>query len=104
MVLVVMMYILENRANFSMNDYVRSTNLLKQIDISDEDIIVFGTHLALTVEQQNMLNGEYIDMQPYFERPHEMGEVFLDMTHMNKVGYEKMASVVYNYLVEKGLI
>lgn len=94
----------ENRANFSMNDYVRSTNLLKQIDISDEDIIVFGTHLALTVEQQNMLNGEYIDMQPYFERPHEMGEVFLDMTHMNKVGYEKMASVVYNYLVEKGLI
>lgn len=97
-------YYVKNMANFSMNDYVRGTNLMKSIHFQKEDIIIFGSHESMSEDQQHIFGGEYIDMTKYFDRPHSMGEVFLDMTHLNKNGYNKMAVELYNNLLEKGLI
>lgn len=93
-------YHVVNMANFSMNDFIRGTNYVKSIMFKPGDIVVFGAHLALNERQKDRLNGEYFNMQPFFERPHDMGEVFLDMTHMNRIGYNKMANEFYKYFVD----
>lgn len=97
-------YHVENMANFSMNDYVRGTNLMKSINFKKEDIIIFGSHQPMSEIQQNIFGGEYLNMKQYFDRPHSMGEVYLDMTHLNKNGYRKMADELYNLLVNKSII
>lgn len=85
--------IVENNANFSMNDFVRGTNLIEATNFNRDDIIVFGSHLELTSEQQKKID-IYIDMQDYFEYNELRREVFLDVTHLNKYGYEILAKVL----------
>ncbi|UEG66979.1 hypothetical protein GZH44_00145 [Weissella hellenica] len=90
----------ENMANFSMNDFVRATNLIKQMNFRSNDIIVIGVHLPLDLKLQAKVD-QYVDMQPYFDHPRLIDDdVFIDMTHMNKNGYEIMAHV----LTEKEII
>ncbi|MFL1695581.1 hypothetical protein ACJQWY_02030 [Weissella kandleri] len=81
------------RANFSMNDFVRGVSLMKGIDFKDDDVVVFGGHVVLSERQQKSID-MYIDMTDEFSRPHDYGEIFTDMTHMNKVGYEIIADAL----------
>lgn len=97
-------YTVKNMANFSMNDYIKGTDLMKSINFKKEDIIIFGSHEPMSEIQKGIFGGEYIDMMKYFERPHDLGEVFLDMTHLNKNGYSKMATELYNYMLSKNLV
>ena len=88
----------ENRANFSMNDFVRSSNLIKSMKFNDEDVIVIGLHLPLKANMKHKVN-KYIDMQPYFNHPRMYDdEVFVDMTHLNKHGYKLMAETLIKNL------
>lgn len=88
--------ITENLANFSMNDFVRGTNLLKQMSFCSDDVVIFGSHEVLEEDEQ-LLFDHYISMQKYFDHPRKFeNDVFLDMTHLNKYGYEIMAEAVIN--------
>jgi len=84
----------ENRANFSMNDFVRATNFMSHFEFNEDDIVVMGVHLPLSSRLQKKLDN-YIDVQPYFDHPRMIEkDVFIDMTHMNKYGYEIIAQVL----------
>ena len=86
----------KNVANFSMNDYVRGTNLVKTMDFQTDDVIIFGSHEILDKEEQSLFDG-YVSMQRYFDHPRKFeNDVFLDMTHLNKYGYEIMAEALIN--------
>lgn len=98
------LYHIKNMANFSMNDYVRGTNLIKSINFNNSDIVVFGAHLPLSKYQQQMIGGVYIDMQPYFDRPNGLDEVFLDMTHLNAIGYKFMADIFLDVVESNGIL
>jgi hypothetical protein len=91
-------FIVENNANFSMNDFVRATNLIDVTNFNRDDIIVFGSHLELTDEQQKKVD-IYIDMQEFFEYTKERREVFIDITHLNKYGYEIMANILIDRVI-----
>ncbi|KRN75807.1 hypothetical protein IV73_GL000306 [Weissella kandleri] len=93
----------ENRANFSMNDYIRGTNLLKHLPIHGNDVVVFGSHQTLNAKQQAALKGNYLDLQPYVERPHDDGELFVDMTHLTRKGYRRISEPVYEVLKDNFL-
>ncbi|MFL1695585.1 hypothetical protein ACJQWY_02050 [Weissella kandleri] len=93
----------ENRANFSMNDYIRGANLLKHLPIHENDVVVFESHQALNAQQQAALKGNYLDLQPYVERPHDAGELFVDMTHLTRKGYRRISEPVYEALQDKFL-
>lgn len=89
----------ENMANFSMNDFVRATNLIKNTDFDSEDIVIIGVHQPLNKYFQKKV-GNYVDMQPYFDHPRDFdNEFFVDMTHMTKDGYKIMAQVLASKLV-----
>ncbi|WP_404975211.1 hypothetical protein [Weissella paramesenteroides] len=84
----------ENKANFSMNDFVRGTNLVKNTYFSPDDVIIFGSHEILEKDEQSAFD-KYINMQKYFDHPRKYEEeVFLDMTHLNKYGYEIMTDAL----------
>lgn len=88
--------ITKNLANFSMNDYVRGTNLLKKMDFQTDDVIIFGSHEILEKDEQSLFD-EYVSMQKYFDHPRKFeNDVFLDMSHLNKYGYEIMAEALIN--------
>lgn len=88
----------ENMANFSMNDFVRATNLIKRTDFDEEDVVIIGVHQPLNKYFQKKVNN-YVDMQPYFDHPRDFeNEVFVDMTHMTKDGYKVMAQVLADKL------
>lgn len=94
----------ENHANFSMNDYVRAGNLIKSMTFNENDVVVFGAHLKFEDDQIERMGGYFVDLQPAFERPHDLGEVFIDMTHMNKNGYTHVANTVYQYLTDNHIL
>lgn len=84
----------QNLANFSMNDFVRGINLIKQFEFTQNDVVVIGVHLPLSGKLKNKLD-YYIDMQQYFDHPRIYDDdVFIDMTHLNMYGYEIMAQAL----------
>ncbi|KAA8432905.1 hypothetical protein FKV73_08275 [Weissella paramesenteroides] len=86
--------ITKNLANFSMNDFVRGTNLIKKMSFCKDDVIIFGSHEILTEDEQFLFDN-YISMQAHFDHPRKIEkDVFLDMTHLNRYGYEIMAEVL----------
>jgi [citrate (pro-3S)-lyase] ligase len=42
----------------------------------------------------------FIDAQPYFQRPHNMGEVFLNNNHINCFGSERVAELIFEHLFD----
>jgi len=97
-------YKFENLANFSMNDYVRAGNLMNSMKFTEHDIVIFGSHLNFEPDQIKAIGGYYINLQPTFDRPHDSGEVFIDMTHMNRNGYKNAAEKVYEYLSDNNIL
>jgi [citrate (pro-3S)-lyase] ligase len=41
-----------------------------------------------------------IDAQPYFQRPHDMGEVFFNNNHINCFGSERVAELIFEHLFD----
>lgn len=47
---------------------------------------------------------EFIKLQQYFERPHDLGEVFFDGAHLGGKGNKKIAEVLFEKMMENGLL
>lgn len=41
-----------------------------------------------------------IDLQPFFNRPHSLGEVFIDSAHLNHIGNKAAASVIFDRILK----
>lgn len=97
-------YSVENKANFSMSDVVRGINLAKHTKYNKGDVVVFGSHLNLEQDEIDSLGAGYINLQDAYNRPHDYGEVFVDMTHMTKNGYQIAADTLYDFLKKESII
>ncbi len=82
-----------NCANHAISDYDYQFDLMNSIDYQEGDIVISLLHLNPGI-------GDYIylNMSNIFNRPHDLGEIFIDRTHINKVGNEKIANAIYKEL------
>jgi lysophospholipase L1-like esterase len=97
-------YSIKNFANFSMADFARGIQLVNSMKFNSDDIIVFGSHSEFTENQIKIFNGQYINLQKYYDRPHNFGEIFTDMTHMNQTGYKIMVEALHQYMSESKIL
>jgi coenzyme F420-reducing hydrogenase beta subunit len=69
------------------------------------DIIVFYMNfdmLSHEIWQENFL---WVETQPFFNRPHPFGEIFLDKNnHLNHIGYAKTAEILLGALRDSGIL
>jgi [citrate (pro-3S)-lyase] ligase len=78
------------------------SNHISDLDFVEGDVIIvirtryafFDNFISNIVE--NHIN--FVDLQPYFERPHEYGEVFFDSVHPNPNGYRLITDVIYKLI------
>ncbi|GHV34714.1 hypothetical protein FACS18949_11280 [Clostridia bacterium] len=78
---------------------------LKDTDISSGDIVViigckykFDKIFRESCRENNV---DFCDSQRYFNRPHSMGEVFIDTTHLNPNGCKRIATAIYERMSTK---
>ncbi|MDR3178319.1 MAG: adenylyltransferase/cytidyltransferase family protein [Campylobacteraceae bacterium] len=95
-------YCVMNCANFSADNYDYGLNAIKKTHFKDGDIVVFATHLQ---DINNIIKDNFIICltQHAFERPHDMGEVFVDNRHLNKIGYAKIAELLFQTMLDNNL-
>jgi [citrate (pro-3S)-lyase] ligase len=89
-------YIVMNCSNHGGSDFDQSFELMRNLYYQKGDIIVSFLNLNIT-----SLTRKYLptcDVKTHFNRPHDMGEVFIDITHINSIGNKKIAEVLYNSL------
>lgn len=77
-------------------------NLLLEIEFITGDIVIlFGMKNSIIERQFLNWNSSYeCDLQPLFQRPHSMGEIFFDPLHYNYKGCQRIADHVFNQLNE----
>lgn len=93
-----------NYANSDNGDVYEVPILLKKLPLMQGDIVIclLSYPKSLLQEYRNSVN--VCKINAYFERPHELGEIFADTMHMNSIGYKQYALAIYNSLTDKGLI
>lgn len=98
---------LNDRKYYVRNKTCRSSEQLlfdlKNLELMDGDI-VFVYHILYEADKEVLKNNGFIfhDMQVYFERPHDLGEIFYDKySHMNYKGYGEIADRMYELLENK---
>lgn len=106
---------LQNRINKIASDSYRVENMaigcgsdihddmahLEKINLRRNDVVIFCTNLEIVpTELFEKYRINYFDCSEVFNRPHERGEWFTDMTcHTNKAGNEAIADFVFKKLV-----
>ncbi len=88
-------YCVLNCASYVEDNY--QLDLLNRLKFKTGDIVISLLH-ADKIENENYI---YHNLQQYFEKPHDMGEVFIDPKHINKIGNEKIADVLFDILNEE---
>jgi [citrate (pro-3S)-lyase] ligase len=92
-----------NCANFSFRSFHDMYPYIDTFTFKKGDMIVipsFPYHHEIAEEYGFIV----CKPQPAFERPHDMGEVFVDQGHMNSDGYRKVAEVLFGTFQENGLL
>jgi len=92
-----------NCANFSGRGFHNMYPYIDTFTFKKGDIIVvpsFLTHHEIA-EEYGFIT---CDLRPAFDRPHGMGEVFVDHGHMNSDGYGKVAEMLLGTFQENGLL
>jgi hypothetical protein len=88
-----------NASNYAGNDVDKVFPLLKSLPINENDICIF------LIEFPQLLKDcypEIIDLGPYFDRPHEYGEVFVDINHMTGKGYCIQGKIIFDIIKNRG--
>jgi hypothetical protein len=84
-----------NFANSDYGDVFEIPKLLRRLDLRHGDIVVCLLSYPPAVFDDYVEKTNICDVQPYFERPNDMGEVFVDELHMNAIGYRRYAEAIY---------
>lgn len=89
-----------NAANFSGHNIQEMIPLIDSISFGENDIAVFLlSYPSYIMEQYDIVN-----LNTYFERPHDMGEVFLDMSHMNSKGYNAQGTFLFKEMIKNEIL
>ena len=97
-------YNVMNFANSNLGDVFEVPRLLKRLPLRQGDIAICLLSYPQSIIQEYMNYTHVCDTGPYFERPHDLGEIFVDALHMNSYGYRRYAEAIYDSLVGGGLI
>ena len=93
-----------NYANSYNGDVFEIPRLLRRLPLRQGDIVICLLSYPGSVLQEYRYHAHIGRIAPYFERPHDLGEIFIDTLHMNSRGYGQYAEAIYDSLVEEGLI
>ncbi|MGL5677121.1 MAG: hypothetical protein ACRDDX_11945 [Cellulosilyticaceae bacterium] len=90
-------YAVQNCSNYSASDDERQMALMQSMQFNPNDIIV---SMLRTKERIDAVKGifPFCDVLPAFNRPHQMGEVFMDQSHINFIGSQRMAETLYHFM------
>jgi [citrate (pro-3S)-lyase] ligase len=94
-----------NAANFYWQFYYQAYKFANSMHFTAKDILVFAfenhTFPAWTC---TMYKGITCNTQKLFDRPHNMGEVFIDRTHVNRYGNKAIAKSLLKTISAKKLL
>lgn len=85
------------------------SSIVKELPIKDNDIIIFSDSFSSVLNDERFLTSQITDMaewlnvSEYFQRPHEMGEIFVDLMHMNPRGYKRYAEAIFKELSDRNI-
>ena len=96
-------YCVENMAVGCGSDIHDDISNLLDVSLNPGDIVMFCTNLEIVPEELFAKDGvEFFDSSSLFNRPHDMGEWFTDMTfHTNGKGNEVIADFIADILVSR---
>ena len=83
--------------------------IIKQLPIEDNDLVIFSDDYSSIFKNEEFLTPQirqiayFLDIRKYFQRPHDLGEIFVDLVHMTPKGYRRYAEAIYNELSENNL-
>ena len=89
-----------NASNYTGNDIYELPAFFDRQPIKPEDICVF------IIDAPDLLMKEYdeiVDLSPYFARPHDYGEIFVDINHMTGKGYCAVAHKIFEIMCNKNM-
>ncbi len=87
-------YRVENESQFFAGRYQDIFYNLNALPVKDGDIIF------MFIQDLQVRNVPFLDLRNIFDRPHNLGEIFVDAAHLNEIGYKLMAEVFYQVLVK----
>lgn len=90
-------YSVVNASNYAANDVSIVVPFMKRLPIEEGDICIFNMEFPKELLEQYK---EIVDMSKYFNRPHNYGEIFVDINHMNGKGYCLQGEVMFKLLQE----
>jgi [citrate (pro-3S)-lyase] ligase len=95
-------YCVMNCANYGGRNHDCQINLIKNTKFKKGDLIIFSIHEKSI---KNLIDKDFIicETQQAFERPHDMGEVFIDDLHLNKIGNQKIAELLFQTMLDNHL-
>ena len=87
--------------------YINFYDTIKNLPVKSGDILILSNEYS-----QVFVKPEYytsavssmsglLDLRKYFQRPHDMGEIFIDLAHVGPKGCERYAQAVYTELFEE---
>ena len=85
-------YRVENASQFFAGRYQDIFYNLNNLPVKDGDIIF------IFIQDLQPFHIPFINIRDVFDRPHNYGEVFSDVSHLNEHGYEILANIFYNIL------
>lgn len=91
-----------NCANHAASEYDLEFDLIRSIGYKENDTVI--VLLGLNVPSKYITEFIICDTQEAFERPHGMGEVFIDRSHINSIGNEKIAELLFNTLGNNNIL
>ncbi|WP_051940249.1 hypothetical protein [Stenoxybacter acetivorans] len=96
-------YLVMNYANFSAHQYDLGINFIKEFKFKQGDIILWISHLDIYSSFPETKNIKLLDNRSIFDRPHDLGEIFIDKSHPNKIGNEVIAQHIYEKMLKDNL-
>lgn len=94
------LYAVQNCSNYSASDDDRQMALMKSMSFNSNDIII---SMLRSKERIDAIKEcmPFCDVIPIFNRPHNMGEVFIDQSHINFIGNQRIAKTLYDFLIKQ---
>jgi [citrate (pro-3S)-lyase] ligase len=85
------------------------TNIIRGLPLKSGDIVVLITESCECLNWDNYITPYTktiirINAASFFDRPHNMGEVFIDQSHMNGKGNQKYANILFEAFKKKNLL
>ncbi|MDR3120597.1 MAG: hypothetical protein LBU58_04595, partial [Clostridiales bacterium] len=97
-------YNVYNYANSPAEDIFVIPPRLRALPLKPGDVVICLLPFPSTVMEEYRQQAKVCNVQPHFERPHELGEIFVDTDHMNANGYLRYAEVIFDALKRDGLL